>query len=252
LILFKILKLFGLDVPAKIEALKTALALRAEEASERARVIAQEAAVIAAFGAVASFAAALAFIVGLFALYRWAAENYGPYVGLGVVGGLLVLMTAVFAAVAASRSKSMAKLMAPRPALAVRAAATHAAAEKAAYVASARDEALRASVESPSVASPSALHPAYRTQEPPVSASDLIEPLAFFLGRYLKFPALANPIAEELVSNLRTVASGATEETIGRAAGVIRHGDRANMLVVLSGAALVGWLLARHSQHAGH
>jgi len=246
LILFKILKLFGLDVPGKIEALKTALALRAEEATERARMIAQEAAVIAAFGAVASFTAALAFIVGLFALYRWTAENYGPYAGLGVVGGVLVIMTAVFAAVAASRSKSMAKLMPPRPTLAVR-AATHAAAEEAAYAAAARDEALRASV-----ASPTASHPPHVTQEPPVSARDLIEPLAFFLARYVKFPALANPLAEELVSNLRTVASGATEETIGRAAGVIRHGDRANMIVVLSGAALVGWLLARHSQQASH
>jgi hypothetical protein len=245
LILFKILKLFGLDVPGRIEALKTALAVRAEEAADRAGEIAQEAAVIAAFGAVASFTAALAVIVGLFALYRWAAETYGPYAGLGVVGGILVVVTAVLAAVAASRSKSMARLIPPRHTMrhtmAASAAATHAAAEEAAYAAAAHEAALRASVAGESASHTAAFHTAaYVAPEPPVSAGDLIEPLAFFLARYLRFPSLANPVAEELIGNLRTVASGATEETIGRAAGVIRHGDRTNMIVVLSGAAFVG------------
>jgi hypothetical protein len=38
------------------------------------------------------------------------------------------------------------------------------------------------------------------------------------------------------------------DEAIGRAANVIRHDDRANLVVVLTGAALIGWLLSHHSR----
>jgi hypothetical protein len=44
--LFRILRLFGLDVPAKIEAAKASLELRVERASERAKEVAQASAVI--------------------------------------------------------------------------------------------------------------------------------------------------------------------------------------------------------------
>jgi hypothetical protein len=40
--LFKILKVFGLDVPAKIEAAKSSLELRVERATDRIKEVAEE------------------------------------------------------------------------------------------------------------------------------------------------------------------------------------------------------------------
>jgi hypothetical protein len=71
--LFNILKLFGLDVPAKLEAAKTKLELRVERATGQIRQVAQEAAVIAVLSALATIICAAAFGVGLIALYRVAA-----------------------------------------------------------------------------------------------------------------------------------------------------------------------------------
>jgi hypothetical protein len=55
--LFKILKLFGLDVPAKMEAVKASLELRVEQATDHVKQVAREAAVIAALSAVATVTA---------------------------------------------------------------------------------------------------------------------------------------------------------------------------------------------------
>jgi hypothetical protein len=90
LILFNILKLFGLDIPAKIEAVKANLELRVEQATNQVKQVAQEAAVIAVFSAIATITGAMALGVGLIAFYRWAADAYGAYAGLGVVGAILV------------------------------------------------------------------------------------------------------------------------------------------------------------------
>jgi hypothetical protein len=69
LILFKILKLFGLDV----EAVKASLELRVEQAIDHVKQVAGKAAVIAALCAIATITAAMAVSVGLIALYRWTA-----------------------------------------------------------------------------------------------------------------------------------------------------------------------------------
>ena len=53
---------------------------------------------------------------------------------------------------------------------------------------------------------------------------------------------------DELIGHLRSTAHGTTDEAISRAANVIRHGGRANLMVVLTGAALIGWLLSHHSR----
>ncbi len=93
----------------------------------------------------------------------------------------------------------------------------------------------------------SAAEPAALSPMPAASAGDLIEPMSFLLAKILKYPSLGHPMVDELIGGLRTTAQGATNETIGRAAEVIRHGSRTNLVVVLSGAALLGWLLARQS-----
>jgi hypothetical protein len=65
--LFNILKLFGLDVPAKIEAAKASLELRLQHAADHVRQEARHAGVIAVLSAFAAVAGAMAFGVGLVA-----------------------------------------------------------------------------------------------------------------------------------------------------------------------------------------
>jgi hypothetical protein len=232
LILFKILKLFGLDVPAKIEAAKASV----EEATDRVKHVAMEVAVIAALSAIAAIMAAMAVGVGLFALYRWTADAYGAYAALGVVGAILVVAAVIFATAATIKSKSLAPngIKLPRygvtsdPDVIRSASAVDAEPHSATY-----------SWASPTAATAGA---------PTASASDLVEPLAFFLSKVVKYPSIGNPVVDELIGNLRATAHGTADEAIGRAANVIRHGSRTNLVIVLTGVAFVGWLLTRHSR----
>ena len=50
---------------------------------------------------------------------------------------------------------------------------------------------------------------------------------------------------DELVENLGAAARGTADEAVARAANLVRYGDRQQLLVLLGGAAFVGWLLAR-------
>jgi hypothetical protein len=233
--LLKILKLFGLDVPAKIEAAKASFERRVEQATDHVKQVAQEAAVIAAFSAVAAVTATMAFGVGLIALYRWTADAYGAYAGLGVVGAILVVVTVIFAMAATTRSKSLASHAIRLP----RSAASTAGATAAPEISTSPAEAPAYAWETPAAATP---------VSPPVAASDLVEPLALLLSKVVKYPSVGNAVVDELLGNLRATAHGTTDEAIDRAANVIRHGDRANLVVVLTGAAFVGWLLSHHSR----
>jgi hypothetical protein len=79
------------------------------------------------------------------------------------------------------------------------------------------------------------------------SAGDLIEPLAFLLAKYIKFPTLGHPVLDEFVGNLRISAGGTADEAVERAANLLRYGDRTQLVIILGGATFVGWLLARQS-----
>src|SRR3977135_2295917 len=105
---FQPLKLVGLDVPAKIEAVKAGLERRLEEAADRVKEAAQYAAVVAALSTFAAITGAMALGTGLVALYWWTADGYGPYAGLAVVGGILALASTALATAAAVRAKSLA------------------------------------------------------------------------------------------------------------------------------------------------
>lgn len=236
--LIKILRLFGLDVPAKLEAAKAAIESRVEQATDRVRQVAQEAAVVAALCVGAAIAAALTLCVGLVAVYQWASDAYGTYVGLAVVGAIL-LSTAIVCAVAAiirSRSFSANRVGIPNSA----GAPAHDAI------------AVRAGNEVPAAA----LYPPYSSTSPPRStperpltaAQDLIEPLAFLLSKYLRYPTIGHPVLDDLVGHLKANAHGTMEETVERAARVVQEGDRKNLFVVLTGAAFIGWLLSHHAR----
>jgi hypothetical protein len=254
--LFKILKLFGLDVPAKLEAVKASLEQRVEEATDHLKQVAVGAAVVAALSAVALVTALMAFVVGLIALYFGVASAYGVYAGLGTVGGLLVVITIALAATAAVKANSMASTPTrPRPvpyaaAPAVTVAHDADLVETAAMADAAADaahaEAL-AAITAPSVASRLAF-PAAQPQRTTASARDLLEPLAYLLPKVMKLPTAGNPAVDELISTLAVTARGTADEAVDRAATVVRGGSRTNMILVLTGAGMVGWMLARQSR----
>jgi hypothetical protein len=225
--LFKVLKLFGLDVPARIDALKASFDQRVEQATEHVKEVAQKAAVVAALSAFATVAGAMAMGVGFIALYRWVAEYYGVYAGLGLVGAILVMTAVILGAMAVIKGKSLAPNAIKLPLYSVTTANT----------------APDASVVTYPTANPAAIPLA-----PATPTGDLVEPLAFFLSKIVKHPTIGNPVLDELIGNLRASAHGTADEAIDRAANVIRNGDRANLVVVLSGAAMIGWLLARHTR----
>jgi hypothetical protein len=52
----------------------------------------------------------------------------------------------------------------------------------------------------------------------------------------------------DMIGTLRATAHGTADEVIDRAADVIRYGDPTNLVVVLVGAALGGWLLRKHAR----
>jgi hypothetical protein len=46
------------------------------------------------------------------------------------------------------------------------------------------------------------------------------------LGKRVRFPALGNPVLDDLVGKLRISARGPADEAVERAANLMRHGDR--------------------------
>jgi hypothetical protein len=232
--LFNILKLFGLDIPAKIDAAKASLELRVEQATDQVKQVAQGAAVIAALSAFAAVTGVMAVGVGLLALYRWTADAYGPDAGLGVVGTILFMATVILATAATIKGKSLAPNGIKVPPY---------------TAATAGDPGV---VMSASVADAGATELHTRTAAIPAApittANDLMEPLAFFLSKVEKYPSIGNPVLAELIGTLRATAHGTADEAIDRAADVIRYGDRTNLVVVLLGAAFGGWLLMKHAR----
>ena len=89
--------------------------------------------------------------------------------------------------------------------------------------------------------------PAVFEGAPVDSAGDFMEPLAFLLAKYVKFPVLGYPMLDEVVGNLRVTSRGTAEEAVERAANLVRYGDRGQLVILLGGAAVAGWLLARQS-----
>jgi len=252
--LFKILKLFGLDVPAKIEAVKASLERRVEQATDHVKQVAKEAAVIAALSVVAVVTAVMAVGVGLIALYFWTANAYGMYAGLGVVGANLVVVTVALAAAAAVKARSLASdgTTPERTTAGTAGMASDSALIENAAIAEAPATRLRSDGIAPAsdavAPAPPASGPVARPVAPMSSARDLVEPLAYLLPEVVKFPTIGNLVVDELIGNLAATARGTADDAVIRAANVIRQGSRADLIVVLTGAAFVGWLLAHQSR----
>ena len=107
--LFKLLKLFGLDVSAEIAAARSEIEQRVDEVADCAKQATQTAAAVVALSAAAGVLVAMAVAVGLFALYRAVAESYGFNAGLSVVAAVLVVATFDLAPHCANKGKGLVK-----------------------------------------------------------------------------------------------------------------------------------------------
>jgi hypothetical protein len=211
--LFKILKLFGLDVRAEIAAVKNQIEQRVDEVTDRARHAALTAAVIIALSTFAGLFCTLAMGVGLIALYRAEEVVYGVDTALAIVAAVLVVAALILVGVASVLGRSLSRTRASK---------------------AAEDMARTAAAPAPEAVASA-----------PAAAGDLTEPLALLLALFAKDRKLGHPVLDEFAANLRTPAGGKADEAVEQALNLVRNGDRTQLFVILGAAALAGWLLAR-------
>jgi hypothetical protein len=234
---FKLLNLAGIDINAKIAELRADFELKARRVSERALFKARNLALIAGLFLGASIFLLLALVVGLVALFHWAEFHYGPYTGLALVASALLILAALCAGIALSYIHS--DTGEPLLTSAAFASPTR-------QTQSAPSVGATGTTESAASASP---YPAA-----PIKGEDLVEPLLVLLGPYLRWPVTSHPAIDSFLGQIATKAEGTTSEAVGRAADLIRNGNRATMWSILGAATLVGWLIAHgagppHSEH---
>jgi hypothetical protein len=231
--MLKIMKMFGVDVPAKVAEIRLKLEERVELAKDHLNQAAQAAAVLAVLFGLASLAALSAVGVGLIALYSWVSINHGQFYGLAAVGGVLIFIAVIMFASAMIKAKSGSTESASRAA-AKRLQRVQVHAEQVAAAAAAFEE------------------PAIRPLPPltqsfaSTSASDLVEPLSLMLSKIIKFPTIGNPVLDELLVHLRDSSRGVADEAVQGVVHAVRYGERSQLFAALGGAILVGWLLGRH------
>ena len=222
--LFEVLKRFGLDVRGEIAAVKGQIEQRIDDIADHAKHIALSTAVIIALSIFAGLFCTMAIGVGLIMLYRAEAATYGGDTALAVIGAVLVAAAVILLIVAFMVGRSLSRKRAS----------------------SAPDDAAKSTPVVRAQAASGSQPPSEVVAPLPVkSADDLTEPLTFPLALFNKNPKLAHPILDEIIGVLRTPAGGKADEAVEQALNLLRNGDRTQLLVLLGGAALAGWLLAR-------
>jgi hypothetical protein len=230
--LFKMLKLFGIDLPARMAEVRVDVEERFGLAKDSVEQAAQTTAVLALLFFLAGLAALSAFGVGLIALYSWVSSNYGQFYGFAAIGAILLFIAIVMFARAISKAKSWS-----------RESGSHVAAKKL-ELAQSRAERIAAATEA---FERPALPPPPRSSEA-TAANDLIEPLVSAVSKTIKLPAMENPAMDELFARLQSSARGVADETVEGLVRAVRDGDRPQLFAALGGAMFVGWFLGRHDQ----
>jgi hypothetical protein len=239
--LFKLLKLFGLDLAGEIAAAKASLEQHAESAADRIKRFAEGTAVIAALGIFASITATMALSVGLIALYRVVAGTYGDYAGLGAVAAVLIAMTATLAAVIFAQAQKLSSAAtAPR--------ATGAAVSGTAVSSEISRSSASSSEEQPVAMPATSTDDLFLPSRAPAAPRDLIDPLALVLSDIIEVPKFGNPVVDDLVGKIRTTAHGSVDEAVYGAATTIRYGRPADLILVLVGTAALAWLVTRNAR----
>jgi hypothetical protein len=245
--LFRVLKLFGFDVPGRMEAATANLEGRVERVIDRLKELAQEAVLLAILGVAALVTALMAAAAGLIAVYRLSAETYGDYAGLGVVAGVLIVLTLILVAlmIATVRRLKTTQVTTISPDKVADAPEAHLSAGEEHTIPTAPAAAAPPATFNEDVPTVEAVA---SPLESPASAGDLIEPLTYILSDVIRIPTLGNPYVDEFIDKLRSTARCNAEDTVQRAASVVRFGSRLDLLFVLGGTAAVAWLVTRNAQ----
>ena len=111
---FRLLKLAGVDVNAKIAELKADLEFKIGQTSEEVTRRARTMGLVAGLFLSAGILALMVLIVILIAIYKWGELNYGAFVGLELVAGVLIILTAILVVAALSIAKQPSKIYARR------------------------------------------------------------------------------------------------------------------------------------------
>jgi hypothetical protein len=229
---FKLLKLAGLDVNAKIAELKAEFAFKAEQASEHVTHKARALAVVAGLLWCAGIMALLALIVGLAALYKWGEIHYGVFTGFSFVAAVLIALTGILVLAAAAIARQSA---ATPPVWRIVRDTTP------------PTQTARQVTENELRTAQGFVPPPQRSQT--AKPEDLVEPLIVLLGQYLRPPETGYQALDDLLCQIGSRAQGTTEEAVARGSELVRNGNRAAMLSVLGAATLFGFLVARGAQH---
>jgi uncharacterized membrane protein len=233
--LFKIVKLFGFDIPARMAEIRIDLEEHVDLAKDSVQRAAQTAAVLAALVFLARLAALSAFAVGLVALYSCVSNSYGQFYGFAAIGAVLLLIAIIMLVAAMAKAKSWPE-------------------ESARRVAAKKLKPAQAHLERVAAAAAALEAPAIRPLPPSLASSgttaagDLTEPLAWAPSSTIKLPTMGNPALEQLFGRLRDCARGAADETVEGLVRAVRDGDRPQLLAALGAAMLVGLFLGRHGQ----
>jgi uncharacterized membrane protein YqjE len=103
--LFKLLRLLGIDLPARMAEVRVDVEERFDLAKDSLEQTAQKAAILALLLFLGGLAALSAIGVGLVALYSWVSRSYGEFYGFTVVGAVLLCIAAVVFASAVRKTK---------------------------------------------------------------------------------------------------------------------------------------------------
>jgi len=234
--LFKVLKLLGIDILARVAEVGVDVDERFDLARDRVQQAAQAGAVVAVLFFLAGLALLSAVGVGLIALYSWVSSSYGQFYGFAAVGGALLVVAIIMFAGAISKAKSWLDENPSRVA-AKKQKLAQAHAERVAAATEAFEGAATQQLPSPPPSSAT------------IAASDSIDPLMWALASAIKLPSMNNPAVDELFARLQSSARGAADQTVEGLVRRVREGDRPQLLATLGTAVLVGWFLGRHGQH---
>jgi hypothetical protein len=233
LLLLRLLKALGFDIPARLAELRTRVERRVEQATEDAKEAIAAVVVTAALAIVATITAIAAIAIGFAALYRWVANSYGPFAGLGVVGGILLLITVILGATIWARSQPKRRIPARMPDD-LGAPGTHMAGGHI-------SDAFPGTMSSPEA------QPAAAASKPfsiAASAPVWIELLPVVVSLLAKSRA-GGSLVDAVVASARGARTGETRKAFTGAARIVREGDRLQLAAAAGGAVLVGWLMAR-------
>jgi ElaB/YqjD/DUF883 family membrane-anchored ribosome-binding protein len=237
-LLLNLLKVFGLDIPARVAELKARIEQRVEDAADQAVHVVQDIAVTVALVCCAAITAFAAIAVGLVALARWVADLYGPFAGLAAVGGLLLLVTVILAVVAVRRPRSARRVKSPAEVLqsAAKRSATYADAARRLHAAQA-EPAHAGGLTSAAASTPQGGAGS--------SMGDFGKLIGFLLPLLISAaPASGGGLMGTLSAAWRSGAHRAAGETLEGAAKMVREGDRTNLLAAVGAAVLFGWLVS--------